>query len=146
MPVSSNNPIDFSAISAEMANVTSRWMNATVKIIDPNLENMSWNEWTNTMTGNPIELWEGPARVQHLSNNTGEPEVGMSVAGVRRVRIQVPLDDTRGFVRSGLEVRVVSGGEFADLQDIQFRVMSAINSSYAWLLTIECEADVKSGI
>jgi hypothetical protein len=62
----------------------------------------------------------------------------------RRVRFQVPLDETRSFVRAGLVIRVTDGGLFPDLEKMQFNVSSAINSSYAWLLTIECEADVKS--
>ena len=146
MAISRNNPIDFSAISAEMGWVTERWMNATVKIVDPNLENMVWNEWTNTMTGEEIELWEGKARIQPVNSIAGLPDVGMSQGSIRRVRIQIPADETRSFVRAGLQVRVVDGGEFSDLQSIQFVVNSAINSSYAWLLTLECEADTKSEI
>jgi hypothetical protein len=38
----------------------------------------------------------------------------------------------------------VDGGQFADLEKLDFTVSAAINSSYAWLLTIECEADIKS--
>jgi hypothetical protein len=49
-------------------------------------------------------------------------------------------------VHAGLVVRVTDGGEFPDLEKLQFNISSAVNSSYAWLLTIECEADVKSEI
>lgn len=146
MAISKDSAIDFSSISAEMGWVTERWMNATVKIVDPNLENMVWNEWTNTMTGSEIELWEGKARIQQINSVAGLPDVGMSQGSIRRIRIQVSLDETRAFVRAGLQVRVVDGGEFADLENLQFVVNSAVNSSYAWLLTIECEADTKSEI
>lgn len=146
MAISKDSAINFSAITAEMSWVTERWMNSTIKIVDPNLENMTWNEWTNTMSGSEIELWEGRARIQPISSITGLPDVGMSQGAVRRVRIQVPLDETRGFVRAGLQVRVVDGGEFADLENLQFVINSAVNSSYAWLMTIDCDVDVKSEI
>lgn len=146
MAISKDSAIDFSAISSEMSWVTQRWMNATVTIVDPNLENMTWNEWTNTMTGSEIELWSGPARVQPIAYYTQQPVIGMSQGAVRRIRVQVPLDETRDFVRAGLQLRVTDGGEFADLQNLQFVISSAVNSSYAWLLTIECDVDVKSEI
>jgi len=144
MPVSKNAPVNFSKISREMSTVTERWMNSSISIIDPDLKNLAWDEWTNTMTGSEILLWHGKARVQPVSNISSEINAGRSVLATRRVRFQIPLDETRAFVRAGLIVRVTDGGEFPDLEKVQFNISSAINSSYAWLLTIECEADVKS--
>jgi hypothetical protein len=144
MAISKNSKINFAAISAEMSGIVARWFNGRIQIVDPNLENLVWDEWTNTSTGSEIVLWTGEARIQPISYNTGNPDGGKSVLATRRVRFQVPLDETRAFVRAGLMVRVTDGGQFTDLQDLQFNVSSAVNSSYAWLLTIECEADVKS--
>jgi hypothetical protein len=144
MPVSSSAPIDFSKISAEMGATAQRWMNGTIEIVDPDLENMVWDEWTNTASGSEVVLWSGSARIQQVSSETRDPDGGMAVLSNRRVRFQVPRDDTRAFVRAGLVVRVTDGGEFPGLENIQFNISSAINSSYAWLLTIECEADTKS--
>lgn len=144
MAFSKNNPINFQKISEEMSWVTSRWMNSVIQIVDPNMENMSWDEWTNTANNYEILLWEGPARIQPISSITSDVNAGRSVLASRKVRFQVPLDETREFVRAGLIVRVIDGGEFAELQNLQFAVSSAINSSYAWLLTMECEADIKS--
>ena len=135
---------DFSAISTEMANTVSGWMNGAIQIVDPNLDQLTFNPWTNESTGAETVLWSGSARIQQVAYNTYQPDMGKSVGGSRRVRFQVPLDETRDFVRSGLEVRVTDGGQFPDLENMQFVISSAINSSYAWLLTIECEADVKS--
>lgn len=143
MAISYNTPIDFAKISAEMGEVANQWMNGSIEIIDPNLENLVWDEWTNTSTGSVIVLWSGNARIQPVSQST-DPDGGKSTLANRKVRFQVPLDETRDFVRAGLSVRVTDGGQFPDLQNLQFNVSSAINSSYAWLLTIECEADVKS--
>jgi hypothetical protein len=127
-----------------MSIVSERWMNGVIEIIDPNLKDLSWDEWTNTMVGSEVLLWSGAARIQPVSNISSEINAGRSVLSTRRVRFQVPLDQTRDFVRAGLVVRVTDGGEFSDLEKLQFNVSSAVSSSYAWLLTIECEADVKS--
>lgn len=143
MAISYNTPIDFAKISAEMGEVANQWMNGSIEIIDPNLENLVWDEWTNTSTGSVIVLWSGEARIQPI-NQASDLSAGKSRLATRKVRFQVPLDETRDFVRAGLSVRVTDGGQFPDLQNLQFNVSSAINSSYAWLLTIECEADVKS--
>jgi len=56
------------------------------------------------------------------------------------------LDPSRDFIRKGLRVRVTAGGVDPDLVDLDFVVVNAINSSYAWLRTIECEADMKNTI
>ena len=133
MAISKSSKIDFAAISSEMSGIVSRWFNGTIQIVDPNLENLVWDEWTNTSTGTETVLWTGEARIQPIAYNTSDPDAGKSVLASRRVRFQVPLDETRAFVRSGLMVRVTD-------------ISSAINSSYAWLLTIECEADAKSGL
>jgi hypothetical protein len=146
MAISKSSKIDFAAISSEMAGIVSRWFNGTIQIVDPNLDNITFDAWTNATSGTETVLWTGEARIQPISYNTGDPDAGRSVLATRRVRFQVPLDDTRAFVRSGLVVRVTDGGQFADLLDIDFTISSAINSSYAWLLTIEAQADVKSEI
>jgi hypothetical protein len=144
MPVSSSAPIDFSKISAEMGATAQRWMNGAIEIVDPNLESLVFDPWTNDSSGTEVVLWSGSARIQQVASDTRDPDGGKSVLSNRRVRFQVPLDETRAFVRAGLVVRVTDGGLFPDLENMEFSISSAINSSYAWLLTIECQADVKS--
>jgi len=120
------------------------WMNATVQIVDPNTAEAEWNPFTNEYTGGePTVLWQGPARIQHLSQES-LPEVGYSQVSIRGIRLQVPMDPELDFVRKGLQVVVVDGGSDVELEQLQFVVTSAINSSYAWVRTIECEVDVKS--
>ena len=145
MAISKNSKIDFSAIGSEMSGIVSRWFNGTIEIVDPNLDSLTFDPWTNETTGTETVLWAGDARIQPISESR-DPEGGRSILSSRRVRFQVPIDETRSFVRSGLMVRVTDGGQFPDLVELQFNVLSAVNSSYAWLLTIECEADVKSEI
>ena len=144
MAVSKSSPINFTKISEEMAWVTERWMNAEIDIIDPNLKDLDWDEWTNTSRGEAIVLWSGKARVQQVAYETGTPEVGKAVLANRRVSFQVPKDEVRPFIRSGLTIRVTDGGEYPELENIEFQVVSSINSSYAWLTSIECRADLKS--
>ncbi len=136
--------LDFAAISTEMRSTMLPWMNGTIQIVDPNIGEQEWNEFTNEYATNTSEvLWQGPARIQHLSSET-MPYVGMSQISVRGIRLQVPMDAELGFVRKGLQVIVIDGGSDPELEQLQFVVTSSINSSYAWGKTIECEVDVKS--
>lgn len=145
MAISRDSKINFEAISEEMGAIAARWFNGAIQIVDPNLDDLTFDPWTNTSTGTETVLWSGEARIQPINLAT-DPDGGKSVLATRRVRFQVPLDDTRDFVHAGLVVRVTDGGQFPDLVNLQFNISSAVNSSYAWLLTIECEADVKSEI
>lgn len=146
MPILRSSKVNFAGISAEMGPIAQRWFNGSIEIVDPNLDDLSYDPWTNTSTGSATVLWSGEARIQPVAYNTADSEAGRSLTASRRVRFQVPLDETRAFVRAGLRVRVTAGGQFADLEDLQFVVSSAVASSYAWLLSIECEADVRSEV
>jgi hypothetical protein len=139
-----NNGIDFSAMSAEMAETSLPWMNGTVQIIDPDLADQDWDEWTNQYAGSSATvLWSGPARIQHLTGERG-PLVGYADSSIRGIRFQIPIDGYAGFIRKGLQVIVTDGGNDTELEQLQFVVTSAVNSSYAWLRTIEAEVDAKS--
>ena len=148
MAISKSSKIDFAAISMEMGEIAARWFNATIEIYDPELEDQTWDPVTNTYSGSSeISIWSGEARVQPLGDGQDpNSNYGYSAAGIRRVRIQVPLDASRDFVRKGMKVRVTDGAQDLDLQEVDFVVSNAINSSYAWLRTIECEADTKNTV
>jgi len=146
MGFSQASNIDFAKISTEMQWVSKRWFNGTIQIIDPNLENLVWNEWSNTGSTTETLLWTGKAKITPIASAATESNAGMALMGGRRVRFHVPLDEARIFVRKGLIVRVTDGGQFPDLEDLSFVVSSSIASSYAWLLAIECEADIKSDL
>jgi hypothetical protein len=144
MGVFTGGGINFAAISGEMRSTMLPWMNGTVQIVDPNTSEQEWDPFTNDyIGGESTVLWQGPARIQHLSSET-MPDVGYSQVSIRGIRLQVPMDAELGFVRKGLQVIVIDGGSDSELEQLQFVVTSAINSSYAWGRTIECEVDVKS--
>jgi hypothetical protein len=139
-----NQSVNFSAIGSSMAKTALPWMNATIQIVDPNLSTAQWDPWTNAQTGGtPTVIWSGPARIQQLKNES-LPSVGFSDTSIRGIRLQIPLDESAGFIRKGLQIIVTDGGNDYELEDLQFVITSAINSSYAWLRTIEAEVDVKS--
>jgi hypothetical protein len=144
MPIPSSNPIDFAAIAVEMRGTVARWYNAEIEIIDTNLREQTWNEFTNTY-GETTEtvVWSGNARVQPIRSER-LPDLDVMQGAVRSVRVQVPYDASLALVRKGMQVRITSGGEDAVLDDLILVVRSAINSSYGWNRTIECDADVKS--
>lgn len=140
----SNQPIDFVAIGAEMAKTALPWMNASIQIVDPNTGDAVWDEWTNTETGGePTVIWSGPARIQHLGGES-IAGAGFTEVGIRSIRVQIPLDESAGFIRKGLQIIVTDGGNDYELEQLQFIITSAVNSSYAWVRTIEAEVDVKS--
>ena len=144
MAISKNTSIDFAKIATEMRGIVSRWYNAEIKIIDPNVGDEVWDPATNSYTGNAaVEIYSGAARIQPI-RNASMPDLGVTQGAIESIRVQVPYDASIGLVRKGLQVEVVSGGQDATLEDLQFVVRSGINSSYGWNRTIECDVDVKS--
>jgi len=73
-----------------------------------------------------------------------EPHLAVTQGAIQSIRVQVPYDANLPLIRKGLQVRVTNGGEDAVLTTLQFVVRSAINSSYGWNRTIECDVDVRS--
>jgi hypothetical protein len=139
-----NGSINFAKIGTEMSKTYEQWLNASIQIVDPNVEEGTWNEWTNQKTGGaPTVIWSGPARIQHLVSDRMY-EVGFSQTAIRGIRVQVPLDVSQGFIRKGLQIVVTDGGNDYELEQLQFVITSAVNSSYAWGRTIEAEVDMKS--
>tara|TARA_B110000503_G_C7070758_1_gene380766 strand:- start:744 stop:1133 length:390 start_codon:yes stop_codon:yes gene_type:complete len=129
-----------------MRTIVARWYNATIEIVDTNLREQTWNEFTNSFgISTETVIWSGTARIQPISA-TATPSNDVMQGAVRAVRVQVPYDANLSLVRKGMQVRITSGGEDAVLEDLVLVVNSAINSSYGWNRTIECDADVKSVI
>lgn len=144
MPVSSSQPIDFAKIATEMRATVAKWYNGSIQIIDTNIREQTWNEFTNTYgTDTAAVVYSGSARIQPI-NSARMPDLDIMQGGVQSVRIQVPYSANLSLIRKGMQVRIVSGGEDAILDDLILTVRSAINSSYGWNRTIECDADVKS--
>lgn len=144
MPVSSSSPIDFAAIAEQMRATVARWYNATVEIVDPDLLEQTWDVETNEYTNNPeVIIWSGSARVQPIKD-ARTPDLMVTQGAIQAIRVQVPYDANLPLIRKGLQVRVTDGGEDAVLSTLQFVVRSAINSSYGWNRTIECDVDVRS--
>jgi hypothetical protein len=144
MAISASSPIDFEKIAQEMRSTVERWYNATVQVVDPNTGNLVWNISTNSYTGDAATvIWSGTARIQQISL----PQIksnDVRETSIMSIRIQIPYDNSRELIRKGLSVRVTDGGENHNLADLEFTVKSAINSSYGWNTTIECEVDAKS--
>jgi len=142
--ISKSTPIDFAKIALEMRTIVARWYNATVEIVDPNIREQAWDLATNAYsTSSESIVYSGSARVQPLRASS-EPDITFTQGSIRGVRIQVPYDASVGLMRKGFQVRVTSGGEDVLLESLKFVVVSAVNSSYGWNRTIECDVDVKS--
>jgi hypothetical protein len=135
---------NFEKISSTMGDAASLWMNASVEIYDPNLRDLHWDEWTNEMSGDSVLIWSGIARVQPIRNaDVQTPQVGLATSSIRRVRIQAPLDPDREYVRPGFLVKVKDSTLFPGLEKLDLIVTTALNSTYAWLTTIDCDVNAK---
>ena len=144
MAISASSPIDFGKIALEMRTTVARWYNASVEVIDPELGDLVWDMDTNTFENDPATIiWSGEGRIQQISLPQMKTNDVMETSIVS-IRIQIPYDNTREFIRKGMAVRVTDGGENHDLANLEFTVKSAINSSYGWNTTLECEVDAKS--
>ena len=140
--------INFQAIAKEMRETVAHWYNAQIEIIDPKNRELSgdWDPVTNDYTSIPGEVvWSGSARIQPIGL-TGARLTNMAVmqGSIKNIRVQVPYDESLPLIRKGLEIRVVSGGQDQVLNNMRMIVNSAINSSYGWNRTIECELDTRS--
>jgi len=137
---------DFQKIAQEMRKSVAYWYNAEVQIVDPEVRHSEWDPVTNEYDF--IEenvLWSGPARIQPIGL-TGARMVDLNVmqGAIKNIRVQVPYDESLPLIRKGLQVRVVSGGEDDVWANMRMIVNSAVNSSYGWNRTIECELDTRS--
>lgn len=144
MGVNVNTAVNFAAISNEMATAVAGWMNGSIQIIDPNTADQTWDPVTNEYTGGTADIiWSGPARIQHLTTNK-LVDAGFVEIDVRKMRFQIPNDPELPFIRKGLQIIVTDGGSDSMLEQLSYVVTSAVNSSYAWLRTINAEVDMKS--
>jgi len=144
MPISSEEPIDFGAIADAMRETVTRWYNATVEVIDPNTADLVWNIATNSYTGDAATaVWSGKARIQPLSSPS-TPNGKVYEPSIRPVLIQIPYDNSLDYIRAGMSVRVTASNENHYLEELEFSIISTINSSYGWNTTLECRVDTKS--
>jgi hypothetical protein len=144
MAISKNSSIDFAKIALEMRGIVERWYNAEIRIIDPNTRDQAWNMQNNTFSNSPASIiYTGKARIQPI-REARTPDLGVTQGAIQSIRVQVPYSATLPLIRKGLQVEVTKPGEDAVLSSLRFTVRSAINSSYGWNRTIECDVDVKS--
>lgn len=141
-----NGGINFTDVRTAMSNTMDTMLNGKIRIIDPNTRDVEWDVATNSYgETQDVTVWEGIARIQPLGSTTTS-YTGFIPTSVRNVLIHIPLDDSTGLIRSGLQVQVVDDGfgNDAALNDLMFTIESAVNSSYAWVRTLRCIADVKN--
>jgi hypothetical protein len=144
MAISKNSTIDFAKIATEMRATVSRWYNAEIEIVDPELLVQSWDVVSNEYIGDSeTVLWSGSARIQPIKD-ARNPDGSVIQNSIQSVRVQVPYDADLGLIRKGLQIKITNSGEDLVLESLQLIVRSAINSSYGWNRTIECDVDVRS--
>jgi hypothetical protein len=144
MAISPNSSIDFAKIALEMRATVARWYNAEVIIVNPEFRAQYWDVFTNEFLGDSAQIiYQGKARVQPIRESR-QQDIGIAQGALRGIRVQLPYDADIDFIQKGFEVRVIDGGEDKLLESLKFVVRSAINGSYGWNRTIDCDADAKS--
>jgi hypothetical protein len=133
---------DFVKIAKEMRRASSFWYNAKIEIFDPRTRDLEWDVMTNTYSNSPETLlWKGSARVQPFRR----PILGrtsFSQSDIKEVRFQLEYSEEMPDFRPGMRVRVVESDVEHTLLDFVYIIKTAVNSSYGWNRTIECEADL----
>lgn len=137
--------VDIAGISAEMQTAVEAWQNGIVRIVDPNISDGDYDPWTNaTAGGAPSTMWEGSARIQPIRSATAISGTYENIS-IRGVRFQIPLRAQLSpdlAFREGLQIIVIDGGMFPDLEKFQYVITNGINSSFAWNRTIEASVDL----
>jgi hypothetical protein len=133
---------DFAKIAKEMRKSSALWYNAIIEIFDPNIRDLEWDVITNTYSNNPESvIWQGRARVQPIRR----PLLGRTSfmeTDIREVRFQVEYEEDMPDFKPGMRVRVLESSVEPGVMDFTYIVKSAINSSYGWNRTIECDTDL----
>lgn len=143
MGLGSVGTIDIRAISEIMQPVTEEWFNATIELIDPQIESGTYDRATNTRTGRTQQvLWTGPARIQAMR----WPNVATArqeAVSNRTIVFHIPLseDVPPDFIQEGYRVHVLDGGMSPEFETGLFVITSSVNSSYAWDRRIETMMD-----
>ena len=142
--MSSSAPIDFSGIADAMRKTVAFWYNANIDIVAPNTANLTWDIETNSYTGDAATpIWSGDARIQPLKRSS-YPNGDIYDPAIRSLIVQIPYDNMGYYIRSGMSIRITSGGENLFLEELELSIDSVINSSYGWNTTIYCSVDTKS--
>lgn len=135
--------IDLRAISETMQPVTEEWYNAVIQIVDPHINEGTFDRATNTKTRVPEDiLWEGPARIQAVrwpNVATARQEAISSRTVVFHIPLEFEIDP--GLIVEGYRVHVVDGGMSPQFEQGLFVITATTNSSYAWDRRIETTMD-----
>ncbi len=137
--------VDVNAISQEMRQAVRQWESAYVVILDPGANSI------NLRDKNPAAFkWHGMARVQPYRREvatatTTNPTTNQTV----RFQIDFGADGAIPDIKTNWQVVVlpesISGVAVPDsfLSVYQHVVRSALNSSLAWIRTIECQVNTE---
>jgi hypothetical protein len=140
--------INFEAISAVMAPTNEAWFNATVQIVDPDIQGGSFDRVTNVKLRDPQIMWEGPARIQAVR----WPKVATTrqeAVSERTVVFHVPLAPTEPIpplILEGWRIHVVDGALSPQLTNGLYVITTTVNSSYDWDRRIETVQDQGTSI
>jgi hypothetical protein len=129
-------------ISDQMRDAVRLWENAHILIIDPGPNSVYLRD------KNPLAfIWDGMARVQPYRREVPAAAVGNPTTN-QSVRFQVDFskDGVIPDIKTGWRVLVLNDVEIPDpyISEYEHIVNSALNSSLAWVRTIETQVNTES--
>jgi hypothetical protein len=134
--------VDTFAISREMRQAVGLWQNAHILIINPG-PNATYLRDKN----NAAFVWDGMARVQPYRREVPAAAVGNPTTN-QSVRFQVDFerDGLIPDILTGFRVLVLDDVELPDpyISEYEHIVNSALNSSMAWVRTIETQVNTEA--
>lgn len=141
--------INMPAISAVMQLTVSVWYeDATIEIVNPDINGGNYNRLTNSKTRNPQLLWTGKARIQA----TSYPSVvtaRQAAMSLREATFHVavdPLNPFPDYVQQGWRIKVTECPLGKQFVGGLYTINTAINSSYDWDYRIETVMDQGSQV
>jgi hypothetical protein len=129
------------SIAEEMRGAVSAWFDGHVQIIDPQHETRTTYDPVTDTGGEttPEVVWDSGERgalVQPVRTTT-IGDFGSQQTALIAVRIQAAIPDEIE-MRSGLQVKVLDGGNDAEVTRHLFEVSSGIDSSLRWVTRLYC--------
>lgn len=138
---------DVEAYAAFMKGLLTPWLHqAWIAIIDPTQTTSTEDSVTGVITGVTITpVWTGYSRVQPLRSALGvKRAVDSTTTRVVQFQIEYPTEVKAFDIKPGFEIVVMDGLNDPFLEEYQYVVTGAINSSMAWQRTIETTVNLES--
>jgi hypothetical protein len=126
-----------------IATKSANFYNGEIQIVDLNSDSITDYDGFSDTGGesSPVLLWQGAARITNV-RRPRELNTTYESRFTSGYRFQVAMDDTLPFLREGLNVIVVNGGNDTQLENMCFVIAMGAGGSWATSRTIETNTEI----